>query len=214
MNIIEKVVANSLKATRVDLFNRLSASKAISEWTLAAHFYDRNYHDYLRRNQILRCFQLRPPKRSRPAAPRPVTGLVTVPKPHPTRSHSSTAVTLSSTQNFLPHLSQAYTIDDAIGPSPPSTRCWSNRAYVIIFWNIKLQSRAAMVSVKGVSTGLRLEGSKHANMSVPDNLEYSDLIDFPETIIPRQYSPQLAVNTQEDLPVKVVGLYHVYLDFE
>ncbi|KIK62499.1 hypothetical protein GYMLUDRAFT_84424 [Collybiopsis luxurians FD-317 M1] len=233
LDIIVEAIRSKFKVNRVNLFNYLAAGDGIEDATLASYFYDLNYHDFLCRDVVLNCFMFHPSKRAR--------------IPGRAKRYWVSKSTPAECYPFSMKKCYVYVFEAKNPPEfklghyyRPSSRIFLTfdsmlvvtATHVIIFQSS--MSCLHGVSLKGLEW-LAAQGfttiecvyvSPSATKSVtipflaavPDSLQYADLAQYPETVLPRLNTDKVFVPgplpSKKDLPVKVIGIYHLHLDFK
>jgi hypothetical protein len=233
LEIIVEAIHTKFNLNRVDLFNKLAAGDGIEDATLASYFYDLNYHDFLCQDVVFNCFLFHPPQRARTSgqAKRYWTSKSNPAEcyPFPMKKCYAFVFDANSPPELIPGC--YYRPSGRTFPTFDSMLVVT-ATHVIIFQ--ASVSGLHGVSLKGLEW-LAAQGfvtveyvyvspssTKSVTIpfltAVPDSLEYSDLAQYPETVLPRPNAGEVSIPdpspSKKDLPVKIIGIYHLHLDFK
>ncbi|KIK60830.1 hypothetical protein GYMLUDRAFT_43436 [Collybiopsis luxurians FD-317 M1] len=244
MDIIWEAIAIREKQSKADLFHRLMSSADIPDRTLAAYYYDTHYHKYLCSDRILPAYHMRPKPGHTGSATRMWFS------PASDKSESSKRFDFPSPKNAPIHYFHSGWDSFKIGcyyiPRARNFPTWDfmyikSATHVIIFQATISQSHSLSdeglkflqnlgfktVEYVYLTPVAQSEASVPFPSSVPANLCYPEIHNYPATAIPRLptlQKPAAVTRTratrkapaaQEPLAApRIIGIYHVLMDLE
>lgn len=238
MEIIVQALSRSPEKTQVDFFDSLVTSYNIAQRTLAAYFYDRYFHEYITRGEVLKCFAMKPPQTARVPDQQTriwISGTGTTKAksfslPYsimPCRFDPNLISELVVGCYYIPDDRSFLTLDSFLVHS--STHAVAFQATITSKHGITDQGlnwlrvhRIETIEYFHVSPSSTKTASIMFPASIPDSLDYPDLDEYPETLIgnsvAKTSAEELTIDAIEDTvddscAVKIIGIYHLHLDF-
>ena len=229
-DLIFAAISQKLQATRVDLFSKLLASNAFTDRCLASHFYNRNFPDFLCHDVVLDCYFMQPTSSMPSGMRRTWTNDTAKSDAHSFHMHNCCQFRFDPNQPLSEwKLGYFYTPKARTFPTFDALLVVSKTHVVIFQASI---ARRHGLSLKGLqwladqgflaveyvylSPSSTTKVSIPFPLAVPESLQYPDLKKEPKTIIPQKppcHSGAPSAPGGTVLPVKVIRIYHMILDF-